>query len=113
GCLSSDITRNMIVRTRPKLTFSAKNDACIDEVVTVMLTSITHNPVIEKYDWTFDGGQVRAGSYGGGPYYVQWNTPGTKVITATATGYGCTTLPAAADTVNVHAYATADILTPR
>jgi gliding motility-associated-like protein len=52
------------------------------------------------YAWNFSGAQVLDGT-GGGPYTLQWNTPGDKVVSLSLTNIPCPSLPYE-KTISIH-----------
>lgn len=108
GCVSDEMTFTVTVRPSPVIAFSAKQDACVDEVVNVALYYTTNN--VTQYSYDFAGGDMVYGTATGGPYGIRWTTPGTKVITLNANTTGCRAR-VTYDTIRIHAYPDARIRT--
>ncbi len=99
GCLSDIARQPITVRPAPALTFSGKEDACVDEVIRVALSQITTG--IDSFDYDFGGASVKYGAGSGGPYGIVFSTPGEKTITNTAFHKGCPSR-VTPYTINVH-----------
>lgn len=107
GCVSNEAFQLVHVRPVPVVRLSLKDDACQDEVVTLSLGY--SSMAVDQYAWSFGGGTVLYGSFDGGPFGVQWNTPGRHVVSLTATSNGCKAKPYT-DTINIHELPDARIL---
>lgn len=99
GCAGDEMIFTVTVRPSPELRVSAKDDACIDEVVNVALYYTSAN--VTRYSYDFDQADLVYGTATGGPYGVRWRTPGQKIIMATANTVGCLS-STAYDTIYVH-----------
>lgn len=108
GCVSDEMTFTVTVRPSPALLISAKDDACVDEVVNVALYYTTSS--VTRYSYDFDNAEMIYGTATSGPYGVRWRTPGTKVIAANAFTVGCPSRTTY-DTVVVHPFPDARIRT--
>jgi gliding motility-associated-like protein len=108
GCVSDEMTFTVTVRPSPAILISAKENACVDEVVNVALYYTTSS--VTRYSYDFDNGEMVYGTATGGPYGIRWHTPGTKVIAADAYTVGCPSRTTY-DTIIVHPFPDARIRT--
>jgi gliding motility-associated-like protein len=99
GCLSDIASQPIAVRSSPALTFSAKDDACVGELVNVALSTLT--PRTDSFSYNFRDGIIRYGAASGGPYGIVYSTPGVKVISSTSYARGCSSR-VTNDTIVVH-----------
>ncbi|MDR3678342.1 MAG: gliding motility-associated C-terminal domain-containing protein [Flavipsychrobacter sp.] len=100
NCKSSSNTITVQVRPQPIAAISSLHSVCQDDIVVVGLAGET--PGTQLYNYNFDGGTIISSASPGGPYNIEWTTPGVHIVTLTTTINNCTSQPAA-DTVNVHA----------
>lgn len=99
GCISDEMIFTVTVRPAPELRVSAKEDACVDEVVNIALYYTSAG--VTRYNYDFDRADLVYGTATGGPYGVKWTTPGTKVITVQANTVGCLSATTY-DTIYIH-----------
>jgi gliding motility-associated-like protein len=97
NCSSSD-SKQITVKPAPPAEFSLKEDACIDEVLTVQAAwnSLSNS----SYTWNFGDATVINGS-GPGAYKLKWTTPGEKAISLQTFGGGCKS-KLFTDTLTIH-----------
>ena len=90
GCAGPAVTQAVTVFDLPASTFSAGADVCTNSPNTIAYNG-NASPAA-TYDWDFDGGFFFVGS-GGGPYQVEWATPGNKDVCLVVTDNGCVSNP--------------------
>jgi hypothetical protein len=88
GCTTSDVV-NVTFTTAPVSSFTAPPAVYINSVVEVHYSGSSSAGAF--YSWSFGDATVSSGS-GQGPYYIQWSTTGTKIISLQVTENGCTSL---------------------
>lgn len=76
GCDSTDVVTVNVV-SPPIAGLSVQPDACIYDDVVVSFTG--QASPFASYGWNFNGGNVVSGT-GEGPYTINWNSTGTKII---------------------------------
>ncbi|MFN5319304.1 MAG: PKD domain-containing protein, partial [Bacteroidia bacterium] len=86
GCMSPPENDQVEVIPYPVSNFTASPLVCEGLSSTIAFTG-TALPIAD-FDWNFDGATVISGS-GAGPYSVQWQVPGPKVITLNISQWGC------------------------
>lgn len=79
GCLSPELSRNVVVLPIPSSQFFVSNDSICTGT---MVWANYGGPVVPvaTYQWDFDGATILSGS-GAGPYQLSWQDSGTKHIT--------------------------------
>jgi gliding motility-associated-like protein len=97
NCTSST-SGTVYVLPTPKPVFTLLEDACPGDKVRVQ--AAWDQMEMPGYVWNFSGADVLSGS-GGGPYTLQWNTPGDKVVSLSLTNIPCPSLPYE-QTISVH-----------
>jgi gliding motility-associated-like protein len=100
GCVGPEAFLDVNVRLSPRLTIDMRTDACQDEIVNIAVSYSTGG--IDHHEWDFGPGSSMAyGSLTGGPYGIQWNSPGDKEVVVIATDNDCNSLPVR-DTIHIH-----------
>jgi gliding motility-associated-like protein len=97
NCTSST-SKTVYVLPTPDPTFNLLSDACPGDKVRVQ--AAWDQMEMPGYVWNFSGADVLSGS-GGGPYTLQWNTPGDKVVSLSLTNIPCPSLPFE-KTISIH-----------
>jgi gliding motility-associated-like protein len=80
---------------------------CVNSPVTISFTGSASGSAI--YTWSFNGGTIMSGS-NGGPYSIDWNSPGTKTVFVTVTDGGCSAQ--SSNTITINAASAAFALSP-
>lgn len=83
-------TVDFIVRALPTSTFTLPTEACVDGDVNVQYTG-SADPLTTTFNWDFDGGTIVSGT-GGGPYVINWSTPGTYQVTLALNDGNCASM---------------------
>jgi gliding motility-associated-like protein len=97
NCIARD-TQQVNVKASPDASFVLKDDACVDEQISVQAAWNAITPA--TYTWDFGGANVLSGS-GAGAYKLIWINAGTYVLSLQITENGCKS-PAVFDTINIH-----------
>ncbi|MBS1777458.1 MAG: gliding motility-associated C-terminal domain-containing protein [Bacteroidetes bacterium] len=108
GVCSAKANGNVYVRQSPDAIIEVKQDACIDEVISVR--SVGSNSGGALFYWTFNHADVLSGT-GFGPYKIQWHSSGVYSIQLQVSRDGCRS-EVQSTTVNVHNYPIAQINPP-
>jgi gliding motility-associated-like protein len=98
GCLSPLTVRKFEVRAAPRFSIAMPVEGCQDAPITVVSTGATAG--IDSFLWDFGGGVATSGSFAGGPYAVNWSTPGTKVVSVRVRTRECGS-QVASDTIRI------------
>ena len=114
GYVPCDVTDSLpmlVYNNNPYVTFYIKPDVCVGDSVNIALTNI--GPGVTDYVWNFNGANILASSSNhGGPFIVNWTTPGVYTVSVTAiSNLSCPSKPIL-DTIDVHPYPDARIATP-
>ncbi len=104
GCSVTDSVPMTVYISSPDASFYIKPDVCINDTVTVALTSV--GPGVSDYTWNFGPAgsyeMINSSSNHGGPFLIVWPTPGIKIVTMIALSNGnCPSKPIS-DTFDVH-----------
>ncbi|MEM6345569.1 MAG: hypothetical protein AAF927_16875, partial [Bacteroidota bacterium] len=86
GCVSPVVTQTTTVNQIPTADFNLQTDVCLDDNVQITYTG--NATVNAGYTWNFDGGQIVSGT-GGGPFVIEWLTPGVKTVCLQVEENGC------------------------
>ncbi len=86
GCVSPVFTQSVTVNQVPTADFSVPQSVCEGDLSQIAYTGNATNNA--AYTWNFDGGQIISG-VGGGPYVIQWLTPGVKTVCLQVEENGC------------------------
>jgi gliding motility-associated-like protein len=105
GCVDAD-TIVVAVVPAPVATISLPEHACVGEAVRVGIGMAT--PGIKQYTWNFDGAEIVTNYVNEGPYDLQWNTPGKRVVRLLIEDDACPS-DNNADTIMIHALPDATI----
>ncbi len=84
GCANS-VTESIIVNSVPDAAFSLPASICINDTADVVYTASNYYATMS---WDFDGANVISGS-GQGPYSIDWDVPGLKVVSLVTTENTC------------------------
>ena len=101
GCVGDETFFTVTVRASPAADASFKSDACVDEVVDIVLFTTTTG--VTRYSYDFDNGRMVYGTATGGPYGIAWSNPGVHVVKLMATTTGCPSR-ITYDTITIHPY---------
>ncbi len=97
---TSTITKTVIVLPTPDPVFNIQPDACLNEKIRVQAG--WGQMELPGYNWDFGNAIVTEGTPGTyGPFTLEWNTTGMKVISLSLTNIPCPSLPTY-DTINIH-----------
>ncbi|MEL6674180.1 MAG: PKD domain-containing protein [Bacteroidota bacterium] len=86
GCLGPISNQAIQVFQQPNADFNLDADVCIGSLTQVAYSGNASSAA--NFQWDFDGSLPAVG-IGGGPYAVEWPTPGTKNICLTVVENGC------------------------
>jgi gliding motility-associated-like protein len=86
GCVSPIFTDTIVIYDIPTAAFTAPSEVCVDQDASVTYQGTA--TAAATYNWNFASGTITSGT-GQGPYMVQWNTPGNKMVLLTVTENGC------------------------
>ena len=97
---TSTITKTVQVLPTPDPVFNIQPDACLNEKIRVQAG--WGQMELPGYNWDFGNAIVTEGTPGTyGPFTLEWNTTGMKVISLSLTNIPCPSLPTY-DTINIH-----------
>lgn len=100
GCTSASAATDVVIAPFTTQVFASTDTTCTDlKVILKLADTIPHTGIV--YTWNFDGGTVLNGN-GSGPYDVQWDSSGQKIVNVTAGYDGCNI--STSDTVKVNGY---------
>lgn len=106
-CYSKRYEEIINVKPIPTANILAKDDLCLGQ--SDLITVSYYTPTIDDFIWDFNGGEVSHYATDQGPFGVQWNSAGTKIISLKLVDKECSAT--VTDTVIVHEKPDARIVT--
>jgi len=93
GCISSPTQFQVTVVPIPTSDFNVAPVACEGYSTAVNFTGVAQPGAV--FNWNFGGASINSGN-GAGPYSLEWNTPGEKLITLVVVQQGCPSIESSA-----------------
>ena len=86
GCVGAPINLPVNITQVPTASITATPSLCVNADNNIIFTG-TALPMA-TYNWNFNGGNIASGS-SGGPYTINWSTPGTYNVSVSVDQNGC------------------------
>ena len=95
---SSVYTDTIMVYNAPTAVFNFITPVCVG--YNTIVSYLGNATPSAAYNWGFSGANVVSGT-GQGPYYINWNSPGNKILSLQVTENGCSATSGPGNQVNV------------